>query len=82
MKGDVLTLNVGYSHPVALKIPQGLTIKVDKQTNVSVTGIDKQLVGQFAAQVRQVKIPEPYKAKGIKYAEEQIRRKVGKTGAK
>jgi large subunit ribosomal protein L6 len=83
LKGQDVIVSAGYSHLVKLRIPKGLKVAVDKtQTKVSVTGIDKQLVGQFAAQFRGVKVPEPYKGKGIRYANETIRRKVGKAGAK
>ncbi len=82
LQGDTLVFSLGYSHQVEYKLPQGITAQVDKQTVVTVKGIDKQLVGQVAAQIRAFRAPEPYKAKGIKYAEETIRRKVGKTGAK
>lgn len=83
LKGDELVIAAGYSHIVKLKMPKGIKVVVDKtQTKVSVKGIDKQLVGQIAAQIRAVKEPEPYKGKGIKYAEEVVRRKVGKAGAK
>jgi len=82
-KGDTVTFHLGYSHTIDLKIPAGIKAEVDKaQTKVKISGIDKQLVGQIAAQIRAFKIPEPYKAKGVKYAEETIRRKVGKAGAK
>lgn len=81
--GDVLKMLLGFSAPVEYRIPKGVTVKVDKQVNVVVSGIDKQLVGQVAAEIRQMKKPEPYKGKGIKYAEENVRRKVGKSvGAK
>jgi large subunit ribosomal protein L6 len=79
MKKDRLNLQLGYSHPIVFIPPEGVTIDVDGQTNVSVSGIDKELVGQVAAKIRSFRPPEPYKGKGIKYAEEQIRRKAGKT---
>lgn len=72
-----LVLNVGFSHPVEMEIPEGVEVKVEKNT-VGISGIDKQLVGEFAAQTRAVKKPEPYKGKGIKYDDEIIRRKAGK----
>ena len=83
LQGKQLSLSVGFSHPVILPIPEGLTIEVPKPTSVLVKGFDKQLVGQFAANIRRVAPPEPYKGKGIKYAGEVIRRKAGKaaTGA-
>lgn len=82
LNGDTLTMSVGYSHPIEYKLPKGIDAEVEKQTVVTVKGIDKQLVGQVAAQLRAFKVCEPYKAKGIKYSDETIRRKVGKTGAK
>ena len=80
VQGKTLTLNVGYSHPVEMPIPSGLEVAMDGQTKLVVRGIDKQKVGQFAANIRRVRPPEPYKGKGIRYAAEQIRRKVGKAG--
>jgi large subunit ribosomal protein L6 len=77
--GDVLRLILGYSDPVEYRIPEGIDVRVDKQVNVMVSGIDKQLVGRVAAEIRDLKKPEPYKGKGIKYAGEQIKRKVGKS---
>lgn len=77
--GDVLKMVLGYSNPVEYKIPKGITIKVDKLVNINVSGIDKQLVGKVAAEIRSMKKPEPYKGKGIKYVGERIRRKVGKS---
>ncbi len=74
-----LKLIIGFSAPVEYAIPDGVQIKVDKQVNIAVSGIDKQLVGRVAAEIRSLKKPEPYKGKGIKYAGEQIRRKVGKS---
>jgi large subunit ribosomal protein L6 len=76
-----LTLVVGYSHPVELTVPQDLSVKVERNTLIRVEGISRQRVGQFAADVRAVRPPEPYKGKGIRYAGERIRRKVGKAGA-
>lgn len=78
---EELSLTVGFSHPVILAIPEGLTVKVEKNL-IIIEGIDKELVGQFAAQVRAVKKPEPYKGKGIKYQDEEVRRKPGKAMAK
>ncbi len=78
LQGQDLKLNLGFSHDVIYKIPQGITIKVDKQTVLTITGADKQKVGQVAAEIRGLKPPEPYKAKGIKYSTERIRRKEGK----
>ena len=79
--GKVLTLNLGYSHPVEMEDPEGLESKVDGN-KIIVSGIDKEKVGQYAAEIRDKRRPEPYKGKGIKYADEVIRRKVGKTGKK
>lgn len=79
-QGRNLVLTVGYSHPVVIEPEEGIEIEVPAPTKISVTGIDKQLVGNTAAVIRQVRPPEPYKGKGIKYQEERIRRKVGKTG--
>ncbi len=82
-RGTELTFSLGYSHTIVLNVPDGITAEVDKnQTKVKIKGIDKQLVGQVAAQIRSYKKPEPYKGKGVKYAEETVRRKVGKSGAK
>jgi len=81
-QGDKLTLNIGYSNPVEFGLPPGIEAAVDKNTRITLRGIDKQLVGQTAARIRALRPPEPYKGKGIKYAEEQIRRKVGKSGVK
>jgi large subunit ribosomal protein L6 len=76
----VLNLALGFSHPVNMEIPEGLTVSVDGTTVVKIEGIDKQLVGQFAADVRAIRPPEPYKGKGIRYSGERVRRKVGKAG--
>jgi large subunit ribosomal protein L6 len=78
LRGADLELNVGYSHPVVKKAPQGITFEVPQPTQVIVKGIDKQKVGQVAAEVRAVRPPEPYKGKGIRYEREYVRRKVGK----
>jgi len=78
LKGKSLELAVGYSHPVSMEPPAGITFEVPAPTQVVVRGIDKQAVGQIAAQIREVRPPEPYKGKGIRYAGEEIRRKVGK----
>ncbi len=77
VQGNKLVLNLGFSHPIEMEIPEGLTVKAEKN-NISVKGIEKQKVGQFAAEVRAKKKPEPYKGKGIKYVDEIIRRKAGK----
>jgi large subunit ribosomal protein L6 len=79
LAGKTLKLVIGFSAPVEYAIPDGIQIKVEKQVNIAVSGIDKQLVGRVAAEIRSLKKPEPYKGKGIKYAGEQIRRKVGKS---
>ena len=81
-KGDVLNLSLGYSHPINFNLPKGISVEVDKMTKVVVKGIDKELVGQTAAKIRDFRGPEPYKGKGIKYADEKILRKAGKTGKK
>jgi large subunit ribosomal protein L6 len=78
MQGTDLRLDVGYSHPVVLKAPQGISFEVPTPTEIVVKGIDKQQVGQIAAEVRKVRPPEPYKGKGIRYRGEYVRRKVGK----
>ena len=80
-QGKKLVLNLGYSHPVEMEDPEGLDCKVDGN-KIVVSGIDKEKVGQYAAEIRDKRRPEPYKGKGIKYADEVIRRKVGKTGKK
>ena len=82
VKGDVLNLSLGYSHPINFQLPKGITVEVDKMTKVLVKGIDKELVGQTAAKIRDFRGPEPYKGKGIRYASETILRKAGKTGKK
>ena len=78
MQGNKLQLNLGYSHPVEMDIPAGLTVKVENNTKIEITGADKQLLGQFASEVRAKRPPEPFKGKGVKYAEEHIVRKEGK----
>jgi large subunit ribosomal protein L6 len=80
VSGSVLTLSLGYSHPVVYQLPQGVSVEVEKQTRLTIRGIDKQLVGSTAAKIRSFRKPEPYKGKGVKYAEERILRKAGKTG--
>ena len=79
-KGQNLEVLLGYSHPVLIEPPQGVTFAVDGNTKLSITGIDKQQVGQIAANIRRLRKDDPYKGKGIRYEGEQIRRKVGKTG--
>ena len=78
LKGTALELNVGYSHPVVVDAPQGITFEVPAPTQISVKGVDKQQVGEIAAEIRKVRPPEPYKGKGIRYEGEYVRRKVGK----
>lgn len=80
--GKKLTLSLGYSHPVEMEDPDGLETILEGQNKITVSGIDKEKVGQYAAEIRDKRRPEPYKGKGIKYADEVIRRKVGKTGKK
>lgn len=77
-----LTLNVGYSNPVVMPIPEGISVDVEKNTTIHVRGIDKQQVGEMAARIRRVRKPEPYRGKGIRYLGELVRRKVGKAGGK
>jgi large subunit ribosomal protein L6 len=79
-QGDKLVLSVGYSHPVEIEPPPGVTFVVENPTRIGVAGIDKQLIGEVAAKIRAVRKPEPYKGKGIRYAGEYVRRKAGKTG--
>ncbi len=79
MQGTKLVVLAGYSHPVEMEIPAGLTVEVPKNTQIFVSGIDKQLVGEFAANIRGVRPPEPYLGKGIRYIDEYVRRKEGKT---
>ncbi len=82
VNGNKLTLNVGYSHPVEMEAPQGITIEAPEATKVVVSGADKELVGDVAADIRAVRLPEPYKGKGIRYENEHIKLKAGKTGTK
>jgi large subunit ribosomal protein L6 len=82
VKGKDLVLSLGFSHPVNFPIPEGIAIEVEKMTKLSVKGYDKEMVGQTAAKIRSFRGPEPYKGKGIKYANETILRKAGKTGKK
>src|SRR5262245_1569141 len=80
LNGTKLTLNLGYSHPIEIDPPEGISFEVENPTRLAVVGIDKELVGQIAAQVRATRKPEPYKGKGVRYAGEHIRRKAGKAG--
>lgn len=82
VQGDLLDLLLGFSHPTKLPIPKGLTVKVDKNTLITISGFDKHLVGQFAANVRSKRPPEPYQGKGIRYQGEYVRKKAGKAAAK
>jgi large subunit ribosomal protein L6 len=80
LKGNTLEFALGYSHPVVIEAPEGITFAVETPTKFSITGIDKQQVGQISANIRRLRRPDPYKGKGVRYEGEQIRRKVGKTG--
>ena len=82
LKGKQVHFALGYSHPVIFDIPNGIEIAVDKQTHITVTGVDRQLVGQVAANIRRMRKPDPYKQKGVRYTGEVLKKKVGKTGAK
>jgi large subunit ribosomal protein L6 len=82
VQGKLLDLQIGLSHPTKVKIPDGIEVAVDKNTNILIKGIDKATVGQFAADIRGKKPPEPYKGKGIRYVDEYVRRKAGKAGKK
>jgi len=81
VKGRQVVFALGYSHPIVFDIPQGIDVVVDKQTHLTVTGVDRQLVGQVAANIRSFRKPDPYKQKGIRYTGEVLKKKVGKTGA-
>ena len=82
LKGNQLVVTAGYSHPVNVDIPKGITLEVPSNTELNVKGIDKRLVGEFAANVRKIREPEPYKGKGIRYKDEYVRRKEGKKASK
>ncbi len=82
LKGNELVVTAGYSHPVNVAIPEGIKLEVPSNTELFIRGIDKQLVGEFAANVRKIRKPEPYKGKGIRYADEHVRRKEGKKASK
>lgn len=82
VKGNQLVVNAGYSHPVELDIPEGINVEGVSNTEIKVSGIDKILVGEFAANIRKIRKPEPYKGKGIRYKDEHVRRKEGKKAAK
>ena len=81
LKGNVIVISAGYSHPVEMQIPEGITVEVPSNTELTIKGIDKEKVGEFAANVRKVRQPEPYKGKGIRYKDEHIIRKEGKKAA-
>lgn len=79
-QGNILNLSLGYSHPIKYALPKGITATVDKQTSITLKGMDKQLLGQTAAEIKEFRLPDPYKGKGIKYAGEIIKKKAGKAG--
>ena len=81
MKGQQVHLALGYSHPVVFDIPKGIDVAIDKQTHITVTGVDRQLVGQVAANLRRLRKPDPYQQKGVRYTGEVLKKKAGKTGA-
>lgn len=81
VKGKIATFTLGYSHPIEVLLPEGVDLKIEKQTQLLLTGFDRQLVGQTAANIRALRKPDPYKNKGIRYKGELLRKKVGKTGA-
>jgi large subunit ribosomal protein L6 len=81
IKGKVATFTLGYSHPIEFLLPDGVDLKIDKQTHLVLTGYDRQMLGQVAANMRALRKPDPYKNKGVRYAGEVLRKKVGKTGA-
>jgi len=81
VKGNIATFTLGYSHPIEFLLPPGVELKIDKQTHLVLSGYDKQMVGQVAANIRALRPPDPYKNKGIRYTGEALRKKVGKTGA-
>ena len=82
IRGKQVVFALGYSHPVVFDIPQGIDIAIEKQTHVTVTGVDRQLVGQVAANIRRLRKPDPYKQKGVRFTGEVLKKKTGKTGAK
>jgi large subunit ribosomal protein L6 len=82
VKGKQVVFALGYSHPVVFEIPTGIDIAIDKQTHITVTGVDRQQVGQVAANIRRLRKPDPYKQKGVRYTGEVLKKKAGKTGAK
>ena len=82
LQGNTLVVSAGYSHTVEMPVPAGLKVELPKNTQIIISGIDKQLVGQYAAEIREIRKPEPYKGKGIRYSDEHVRRKEGKTAKK
>jgi large subunit ribosomal protein L6 len=81
VKGNIATFTLGYSHPIEVLLPPGVELKIDKQTHLVLSGFDRQLLGQVAANIRELRPPDPYKNKGVRYTGEALRKKVGKTGA-
>jgi large subunit ribosomal protein L6 len=81
VKGNIATFTLGYSHPIEFLLPPGVELKIDKQTHLVLTGYDRQMLGQVAANIRELRPPDPYKNKGVRYTGEVLRKKVGKTGA-
>ena len=82
MKGQQIHLALGYSHPIVFDVPKGIDVAIEKQTHITVTGVDRQLVGQVAADLRRMREPDPYQQKGVRYTGEKLKKKAGKTGAK
>ena len=82
LKGQQIHLALGYSHPIIFDVPKGIEVAIDKQTHITVTGVDRQLVGQVAANLRRMREPDPYQQKGVRYTGEKLKKKAGKTGAK
>ena len=81
VKGKIATFTLGYSHPIEFLLPDGVDLKIEKQTQLQLTGFDRQLIGQVAANIRALRKPDPYKNKGVRYTGEALRKKAGKTGA-
>jgi large subunit ribosomal protein L6 len=81
LKGQQIHLALGYSHPIVFDVPKGIDVAIDKQTHITVTGVDRQLVGQVAANLRRLRKPDPYQQKGVRYTGEHLKKKAGKTGA-
>ena len=82
LKGRQIVFSLGYSHPVVFDVPAGIDVAIDRQTHITVSGVDRQLVGQVAANIRRLRTPDPYKQKGVRYTGEVLKKKAGKTGAK